>query len=156
MAGKQHKAKKDNLPSSKETENIPMSIAGEPDKLELWNFLVADLKDRKIYSSTFTFIVTDTVQTVWLLHELETTLHEQGTLVDRFNRDGDVVGQMSNPIFDQVMKLKAHMQKLIEKLGMSPRDIAFLVPGEGPSPAQIAAAEQEGAKEKKGIVYFAD
>ena len=156
MAGKQHRKKSDNLPSSKDVENIPVSITEDKDKLELWKYLVADLKDRKIYSSTFTFIVTDTVNTVWLLHKLENDLHTQGSLVDRHNRDGDVVGQMTNPLFDQVMKLKAHMQKLIEKLGMSPRDIAFLIPGDGPSPAEITAAEQAGGSNTKRIVYFAD
>ena len=153
MAGKQHKERKAVKASETETENVPAIISDNAEKMELWTFLVEDLKNRGQYSSTYTFVLTDTVNTAWMLHEEETALLEEGNIIDSYNAKGEHIGTKGNPRFDQVMKLKDRLMKCVEKLGMSPRDITFLIPGEV-TPEQATQAPQ--GSERPRIVYFRD
>jgi hypothetical protein len=152
MAGKQHKPRQAVSVSSEDAEDIPTGIAGNKDKMELWRFIVADLRNRGLYSSTYTFVIAETVSTVFMLSEQEALLEEEGPVIDSLNKGGDVVGTRPNPRFDVVHRLKSLLLKLVEKLGLSPRDATFLVPGEV-LPEQATELAQPGTK---GIVHFRD
>lgn len=126
IVGQRSAGRQNNLPSTKTDVQVPERIAEDETKLALWMFLVADLEDRGLYSPTYTFMIQETVETAARLQAARDEVDEEGTTLPRYNRDGDVVGVVPNPAFDQMMKLQASLFKCVAELGLSPRSIVFL------------------------------
>lgn len=109
---------------------IPESIAKNSDKVELWIFLVEDLKARGIYSPTYLFILQEITETAYRLNSCRASLDEEGDMITRYDRGGNPY-QVANPRFSQMLSLQSLLMKQMEKVGMSPRDIVFLQHSEG-------------------------
>ena len=133
IKGQNFPSKKNNLPAppAKDQSMIPESIASHPQKRDIWVFLEEDLKARGIYSPTYTFVLQEITETAYRLNASRASLDQEGDMVPRYDRFGNECGQMANPRFAQMLQLQTALMKLMEKVGMSPRDIVFLQHSEG-------------------------
>lgn len=143
--------KKNNLPARKDGSLIPAAIAENPEKREIWTFLEEDLKARNIFSPTYLFTMEEIVEVAHRLRVTRTELDREGDVIPRWNKNGDQVGTTANPRFDMMMRLSTQLIKLIEKVGMSPRDIVFLQHTDASSSEVILEAD---ISEQKKVVYF--
>lgn len=155
VKGQRFAGKKDNLPSpaNEDVSYIPAEFADDPEKKDLWLFLCEDMKNRGIYSPTYFLTMQSLVENVIMKKRCLAHMEDHGRVMEKTNRNGDVVGMTSNPSFDQYTRLELLINKSIEKLGLSPRDIVFLEHSDKTAEDAIRVIDQ-GAP--KGIVYFAD
>jgi len=153
-AGQRKAGRRKNLPAKAEEGKklIHSSIADDPDKLDTWNFLVADLEARGLYSPTYTFILQETVETFHLLQECREDIAMQGRTIPRYNRDGDVVGVQPNPSFDQSIKLQGVLFRCIKELGLSPASIVFLERTDASAASEVIPSLSD--EERPRIVVF--
>lgn len=156
MSGKQRRQLKSvESTNPLQDEYIPSNIVKDSDRKKVWDFLVADMKHRNCYSSTFTFAISEAAITAADLVKQMDSLDEEGAIIDRYNKEGEWVGTKENPRFNVVMRMKGHLMKLIEKLGLSPRDISFIL-SENHSGEAAADAHRTIEPKTQGIVYFSD
>jgi len=141
-----------NLPAvNGDVVHMPVTINTE-DKQMIWDFVVADMQHRKLWHQSFTFVVAELVQTTVMLNENRLLLEDEGTVLERYNKDGDPTGNFyENPRFRIVVALQDKMRVWMEKLGLSPRDITFLLHTDpvGDQGPEVITAEDAGA-----VVYF--
>ena len=130
----------------------PATLAGDEKKVKLWNFVCADMANRDMLSSTYTFVIRELVETVALLDTYRPMLEEAGPLEPIYNKDGTFVGNKANPLFLMVDKLQNKLLQLVTKLGMTPRDIYYLTNPEATLTQPIEAVIHE----RSTITYFAD
>lgn len=128
---------------------VPQTIIDNPDKVRLWNFITSDLAKRSLLSESYSQVIELLVNNVWLYNTYLPQLEETGPVTPRFGKDGDtIVGYDRNPLFDIVMKTESHILKLLEKLGLTPRDIVFLSNPDARIQIEGIVAEQ------KKVTYF--
>jgi phage terminase small subunit len=129
---------------------VPARIQSDPQKHQLWKYLVADLEHRRILSPTYTLLVSELVEVTSLMLKCRSEMDEHGEMIDIFNDEGQWIGQRPSPWFTMLHKQQAIQIKLFEKLGLTPRDITFLVT---PDASPIEAIRQI-TSEAKEITYF--
>ena len=155
VPGQRKAGKHNNLPAKKKGNVlVPATIADHPERKAIWDFVVEDLKFRKLWSPTYTFITSEIAETAQRLNACRAALDAEGDVMDKCDRDGNVIGTMSNPRFAQMAVLQKALFTLIEKVGMSPKDIVFLLQTESVNPGD--ATEIVVAEKKKTVVYFRD
>lgn len=128
----------------------PARIADDTVKKQLWDFIVADMEHRRVLSPTYTLLISELVETVVLIHKCREQLDKEGETIDIFNEKGSFMGQRLSPWFTIVSKQQPILIKLLEKIGMSPRDITFLV---SPDAVPTENIQQINA-ECREITYF--
>lgn len=129
---------------------IPSSIAGDAVKRQLWDFIVADMENRNCLSSTYTLLISELVEVVVLLDKCRRKLSEEGEVIHRYDDEGNYMGSAPSPWFSILSKQQPMLIKLLEKIGMSPRDIHYLASPEATS-VEVLEAKSTDAK---GITYF--
>lgn len=129
---------------------VPARISEDKTKLELWQFIVTDMEHRKCLSPTYTLLISEMVETATLLHKCRTNLDKNGLTYDKYDDEGSFLGSFVNPNAVIADRAQGKLLKLIEKLGMSPRDIVYLVNPE----ASAAEVIEVRNSELKGITYF--
>jgi hypothetical protein len=156
VPGQRKAGKNDNLPAKSKSDkvHVPANIAEHPERKEVWDFMVEDMKFRGIWSPTYTFIVSEIAETYQRLTSCRAALDEEGDLVPKLDREGNLLGMMKNPRAELMLSYQAKMLTLIEKVGMSPKDIMFLGRSETVTPGD--ATEAVVAEKKKQIIYFRD
>jgi phage terminase small subunit len=128
---------------------VPNTIIDNPDKVRLWNFITSDLAKRSLLSESYSQVIELLVNNVYLYNEYLPQLEGTGPVTPRFGKDGDpIIGYDRNPLFDIVMKVESHILKLLEKLGLTPRDIVFLSNPDARIQIEGIVAEQ------KKVTYF--
>jgi|TARA_R110000868_G_scaffold127587_1_gene335373 P27 family predicted phage terminase small subunit len=129
---------------------IPERIIRDPLKKQLWDFIVADMENRKCLSNTYTLLISELVEVITLMHTCREKLDEDGLVVEKFDDEGNYLSSIPNPYFTIMNRQQPMLIKILEKLGLSPRDITYLVSPEASSAAPIEAI----ANEIKAITYF--
>lgn len=129
---------------------VPSRIAEDDTKMQLWTYLVADLEKRQLLSPTYTLVLSEFVEVIVLMHKCRTQMDEQGEMVDIFSDEGQWMGSKPSPWFSMLHKQQAIFIKLAEKLGLTPRDITFLV---SPEAVPVENIKQINA-EFQNITYF--
>jgi len=129
---------------------IPERIVMDPLKKQLWDFIVADMENRKCLSSTYTLLISELVEVITLMHTCREKLDEDGLVVEKFDDEGNYLSSIPSPYFTILNRQQPMLIKILEKLGLSPRDITYLVSPEASSAAPIEAI----ANEVKSITYF--
>lgn len=129
---------------------VPARIADDNVKMQLWTYLVADLEKRQLLSPTYTLVLSEFVEVICLMHKCRTQLDEHGEMVDTFTDEGQWMGSKPSPWFTMLHKQQAVFIKLAEKLGLTPRDITFLV---SPEAVPMDNVRQINA-EFQNITYF--
>jgi len=155
VKGQRKAGKHNNLPAKGDPDavHIPEVLLDHPERMEVFTLLVEDMKNRNIWSPTYIFVATEIAETVSRLYEARQTLDEEGTVIPRYNAQGVEIGIMSHPLVTQANSLQKALFTLIEKVGMSPKDIVFLTQTDPMPGAGIEAIVQGEAKK---IVYFRD
>lgn len=156
IKGQRFAGKRDNLPVSPadpDETHIPTAFVDHEGKKELWKFLCEDMKKRNNYSPTFFVAMQTLVENVWQRQECLDHIEAYGKVLEKTNKNGDVIGFITNPSFDQYCRLSTLICKDLEKMGMTPRDIVFLSHTDV-SPEEAIQASINAPT--KNIVYFAD
>jgi phage terminase small subunit len=68
-------------------------------------------------------------------------VHELGAMCDRCDDEGTVIGREERPEFAQIIRLRAVLDKLERKLGLSPADRASFIALDRPKSEQGEEAE---------------
>lgn len=128
----------------------PARIAEDPQKKQLWDFICADMEHRRCLSSTYVLLISELVEVVSMIHECRQKISEEGMTVNRFDSDGNFMGSSPSPYVNILTRQQPVLLKILEKIGMSPRDITFLVNPEATAHATIEVANSD----IKAITYF--
>ena len=153
IPGQQYPGKHDNKPADpSDKEIVPAIVADVPEKLALWRFLVADLRDRNLWSPTYTVTVTEMVNCAHRLSQITAKVDEEGITVPRYNSKGAPMGEMKHPLLSEEGVLRDKLMKFVEKFGMSPRDIVFLTQTDAVEYGQVEVINTDKPK----IVYWRD
>jgi len=132
------------------TMPVPGRIAADPMKKELWDFIVADMQNRRCLSTTYLLLITELVEVISMIHECREKISEQGMVTTLFDDEGSFKGEMESPYVKILARQQPMLIKILEKIGMSPRDITYLVSPEASSQAPIEAITAD----LKAISYF--
>lgn len=129
---------------------VPPRIESDPDRMALWNFICSDMANRQILSPTYALTISETVETVCLIKECRNTIDEEGMTQPIFSKNGSPMGTRQHPLFAVLSSQQRNLYKLIQMLGMSPRDIHYLVNPDA-TPTTVIDGQ---VKEIQKIVYF--
>ena len=157
IKGQRFAGKRDNLPASPEDPNtsfIPSEFADHEEKKELWLFLCEDMKKRNNFSPTYFFVMQSLVENVVLRKECLQHMEAHGKVLEKYNKNGDVIGFVPNPSFDQYSRLSLLISRDLEKMGMTPRDIVLV--SHPDTTAEDAIRIVGEGSPTSGIIYFAD
>jgi hypothetical protein len=128
---------------------IPESI-DTPEKEKLWVFLTSDLAKRGLLAESYTWSIEMLINNKFLLDQYRANLEETGPLMPTFSRDGNTItGYIENPIFSMLKRVESTVIKLMEKLGLTPRDIVYLN-----NPDAKIQIEGVVSEERKKVSYF--
>lgn len=129
---------------------LPERVAKDPRKKELWDFICADMENRRCLSSTYTLLISELVEVCSLMYKCREAVDKDGEIIEKYDSDGNYIGSFPNPMITIMCRQQPVLIKLLEKIGMSPRDIHYLVNPEATSLKPIDAA----VTEMKAITYF--
>jgi len=133
-----------------DTMPVPGRIASDPMKKELWDFIVADMQNRRCLSTTYLLLITELVEVLSMMHECREKISENGMVTTLFDDEGNFRGEQESPYVKILARQQPMLIKILEKVGMSPRDISYLINTEAsaiqPIEAQVA--------DFKSITYF--
>jgi hypothetical protein len=133
-----------------DTMPVPGRIASDPMKKELWDFIVADMQNRRCLSTTYLLLITELVEVLSMMHECREKISENGMVTTLFDDEGSFKGEMESPYVKILARQQPILIKILEKLGMNPRDISYLINTEAsaiqPIEAQVA--------DFKAVTYF--
>ena len=133
-----------------DTMPVPGRIADDPMKLELWKFICADMQNRRCLSTTYLLLITELVEVLAMIHECREKISENGMVTTLFDDEGNFRGEAESPYVKILARQQPMLIKILEKLGMNPRDIIYLVNPEATSKTPIEAHVQD----LKSITYF--
>jgi hypothetical protein len=129
---------------------MPKRIAADPDRLALWNFICADMENRRCLSSTYTLLISELVEVCSLMYKCREAIDKDGEIVEKFDDEGNYLASYPNPFVTILTRQQPVLIKLLEKIGMSPRDIHYLVNPEATALSPIETT----ANDMKAITYF--
>jgi len=129
---------------------LPDRIAKDPKKKEIWDFICIDMEKRRCLSTTYTLLISELVEVSMLIYQCRKAIDRDGMIVEKYDDEGNFKGSYPNPFVRILASQQPTMMKLIEKVGMSPRDIHYLVNPEATALTQIETV----ATEMKAITYF--
>ena len=130
---------------------IPERITKDPLKKQLWDFICIDMEQRRCLSPTYSLLISELVEVVTLMYKCREALDVQGLVIDKLDEDGNYLSTVQNPHAAIMSRQQPMLIKLLEKIGMSPRDIHYLVNPEATSSHQPIEAAVD---EYKAITYF--
>jgi len=130
---------------------VPLRIVNNPAMKKMWDFIVTDMESRRCLSPTYTLIVSELVETWHVVHTCRENIDKNGYTFDRVDEEGNFLGTFTNPMVTILNRNQVIMLKLMEKIGMSPRDIVYLA---NPDAVSAPAVIQQTLTEFAGITYF--
>jgi len=69
-----------------DTMPVPGRIAADPMKKELWDFIVADMQNRRCLSTTYLLLITELVEVLSMMHECREKISENGMVTSEESR----------------------------------------------------------------------
>ena len=131
---------------------VPTRIAKDKEKKQIWDYICADMQSRQCLSATYSFTISELIETLALINECRKSMDEHGLVIEKVDDEGNYLGSVESPYVKIMARQQGVLLKLLEKLGMTPRDITYLMRAEA-SPDQVIQAR---VTEIKGIQYFSD
>jgi hypothetical protein len=108
------------------------------------------MQNRRCLSTTYLLLITELVEVLSMMHECREKISENGMVTTLFDDEGSFKGEMESPYVKILARQQPILIKILEKLGMNPRDISYLINTEAsaiqPIEAQVADFKQ--------ITYF--
>jgi hypothetical protein len=129
---------------------IPPRIDSDPEKKALWNFICTDMANRQLLSPTYVLTIAEAVEIAALIKSCRDTMDREGLTQPRYSKTGQLVGMVAHPLAAVLASQQRNLLKIIQMLGMSPRDIHYLVNPDASPNIVIEGQVQELQK----IVYF--
>jgi len=134
------------------TLDPPPRIADNELKLEVWNYICADLASREILSPSYIMSIAILTDNIVNYNEYLEILESTGALVPKFAKDGEsIVCYEPNPIFAMVKAIEKVIIKMCEKFGLNPRDAIYVTNPD----IKTKAIETSASQPKNKITYFA-
>lgn len=134
---------------------IPTRIANDPNRLLLWNFIVADMEKRQVLNAAYGTLISELVEVLCLMHKARTKLEAEGYVVEKYDDEGNYLDSKPSPWFSILNRQQVIMVTLATRLGLTPRDILFLrVPEQVSEEAIDAAFSTGGAADSTGLILF--
>jgi hypothetical protein len=145
---------------------IPERIARDKQMMQLWTFILADFEKRRVLSPSYAILISELVEVTCLMHkcrqEIDKAARESddgnGELIMIYDTDRDgnkyLVGVSPSPWLKILNTQQTIQLKLMEKLGMTPRDIVFIIAPEGSIPVAGERFEDDRPEGMRGITYF--
>lgn len=127
---------------------IPTRIANDPVKSQLWTILVCDLEKRKVLSPAYVLLLSELVEVTCTILRCREELDENGYVNDIFNDEGQWIGQKASPWENILSRQQALQLRILEKLGLTVREIQFL------SETEPAEQIRQINAEFQNITYF--
>lgn len=130
---------------------IPERITKDPLKIQLWNFICTDLEYRQCLSQTHSILISELVEVISLMYKCREALDREGLTIAKFDSEGNYMSTIQNPHASILSRQQPMLIKLLEKTGMSPRDIHYLM---NPDASSCVQQIENGAADYAKITYF--
>tara|TARA_R110000868_G_scaffold127970_3_gene335900 strand:- start:67 stop:561 length:495 start_codon:yes stop_codon:yes gene_type:complete len=132
------------------TMTIPKRIVENEVMKQLWDFICTDMESRRCLSSTYTLLISELCEVICLMNTCREKLDKEGLVIDKYTEEGQFMSSQPSPYYNILQRQQPMLVKLLEKIGMSPRDIHYLVNPEATSlqPIEVQATEMQK------ITYF--
>jgi hypothetical protein len=133
------------------TMPIPERIVKNPIMKQLWDFVCTDMESRRCLSVTYSLLISELCEVIHLMHRCREALDKDGLIVDKFDEEGNYMSSAPNPHYNIMQRQQPMLIKILEKIGMSPRDIHYLV---SPEASMSTTAIDAKVTDMKAITYF--
>jgi hypothetical protein len=132
------------------TMTVPSRIEQNVIMKQLWHFICTDMENRRCLSPTYTLLISELCEVICLMNTCREKLDTEGLVIDKFTEEGQFMSSQPSPYYNILQRQQPMLVKLLEKIGMSPRDIHYLVNPDATSLQPIEAHVTEMQK----ITYF--
>jgi len=117
----------------------PRWVTERPEARRCWDYHVHKLRDSGLLTRLDINVFASYCD-VWSMYRAASdAVHKGGTMRDSYDDEGNAIGPEERPEFAQVLRIRATLDKLERKLGLSPADRAGFVALDKP---QRDSAEQ--------------
>lgn len=130
---------------------VPTRISSNTEMKQIWDFICADMESRQCLSATYAITISELIETLFVINKCRKHMDKDGLVIDRFDDEGNYLGSIESPYTKIMARQQGVLLKLLEKLGMTPRDITYLMKADA-SPDTVI---QGRVTELKGIQYWA-
>lgn len=142
-----------NLPALCTPEDMPIPdiIAKSEERLAIWNFICTDLYNRGQLCESHMLTIMSATDLAYRLMYSSSKCDDDEMIQDFFDDEGNYTGTKIAPWFLIYERLTNQLIRLIERLGMSPRDIAYLTSSNN---TFIPATSEPKSIESVEVDYF--
>lgn len=131
---------------------VPVRIAKDKEKKQIWDYICADMESRQCLSATYAITISELIETLALMNNCRKKMDENGLVIDRVDDEGNYLGSIESPYVKILARQQGVLLKLLEKLGMTPRDITYLMKADVTPDKMITGF----VTEVKGMQYWSD
>ena len=131
---------------------VPVRIAKDKGRKQIWDFICADMESRQCLSATYAITISELIETLALMNNCRKKMDENGLVIDRVDDEGNYLGSIESPYVKILARQQGVLLKLLEKLGMTPRDITYLMKADVTPDKMITGF----VTEVKGMQYWSD
>jgi hypothetical protein len=131
---------------------VPTRIAKNKEKKQIWDYICADMESRQCLSATYAITISELIETLALINQCRKHMDEKGLVIDRVDDEGNYLGSNESPYVKIMARQQGVLLKLLEKLGMTPRDITYLMKADVTPDKMITGF----VTEVKGMQYWSD
>ena len=131
---------------------VPTRIAKNKEKKQIWDYICADMESRQCLSATYAITISELIETLALINQCRKHMDEKGLVIDRYDDEGSYLGSNESPYVKIMARQQGVLLKLLEKLGMTPRDITYLMKADVTPDKMITGF----VTEVKGMQYWSD
>lgn len=131
---------------------VPVRIAKDKEKKQIWDYICADMESRQCLSATYAITISELIETLALMNKCRKEMDENGLVIDKRDDEGNYLGSVESPYVKILARQQGVLLKLLEKLGMTPRDITYLMKADVTPDKMITGF----VTEVRGMQYWSD
>lgn len=131
---------------------VPIRIAKDKEKKQIWDYICADMESRQCLSATYAITISELIETLALINKCRKEMDEHGLVIERYDDKRNFLGSSESPYVKIMARQQSVLLKLLEKLGMTPRDITYLMKADVTPDKMITGF----VTEVKGMQYWSD
>jgi len=132
---------------------VPIRIARNKEMKQIWDFICADMESRQCLSATYAITISELIETLTLMNKCRKEMDKEGGLIiDKRDDEGNYLGSVESPYVKILARQQGVLLKLLEKLGMTPRDITYLMRADVTPDKMVTGF----VTEVRGMQYWSD